>query len=101
MDWEYIKKQGPLVALLLGIAWILYNKIEKLEGDIQICNDQKFNAVVSLTQQTNKALDQNTIALERNTEVIENIQAYLGLGSSIHAKKRTVPLTAREGINHK
>lgn len=94
---EYIKKQGFSTALLVAIAWILYNKIENLEKRIYDCEADKFAIIVANNERSNEVILQNTEAFERNTEVLEQIKTFVGMGPTIHRKKS--PVTGRGGIS--
>lgn len=88
---DFLKKQGAFTLLLLLVSWQLYQKLERLETQIQICNDEKFKSVVELTNRSNLVLEQNTAALKENTEVLE----YL---THTTPKTKLKLITAREGI---
>lgn len=86
---DFLKKQGAFTLLLIFLSWQLYQKMERLENQIQICNDDKFKSVTELANRSNLVLERNTAALNENTEVLEHLVP----------KKRGLELTtAREGI---
>jgi hypothetical protein len=66
---EAIKRQGALVSLLLLIAYVLYNKIEKMENRIQVCEDQKFEMLADMNKENRLTIERNTKALELNAEL--------------------------------
>lgn len=87
---DFLKKQGAFTLLLIFLSWQLYQKMERLENQIQICNDDKFKSVTELANRCNLVLERNTAALQENTEVLETI---------IETRKPKIKiLTAREGI---
>lgn len=91
---ESLKKQGFTTILLVVIAWLLYSKMERIESHWKNCEDEKLELVTQLVQQTNKVINSNTTALERNTEAFEALLG--GKKPSIHQKK--TPITARGGL---
>lgn len=92
--FDFAKRQGFTVVLLLGIAWLLYNKIEHLETRVQSCEAEKFMILVENNKRSDAVIQSNTIAIERNTDALD-----LLLGNSgaipIHAKKSLI--TGRGG----
>lgn len=103
MDFNFftdIAKRYGLPFLLLCLAiWWLNTRLNHIETRLQDCEAEKFQIITQNNERSNAVIAQNTIALERNTDVMESIQAYLDLGVPVHQKKRLVPLTARQGIN--
>ena len=91
---EALKKQGFTTILLVVIAWILYNKMERIEGHWKNCEDEKLRLVTELVQQTNVVIERNSTALLRNTEAFETL---LGKKLTIHPKKH--PVTSRGGLS--
>ncbi len=92
------KRYGlPFVLLLLALWW-QNSRLDRIETRLQDCEAEKFRIITENNDRSNAVIAQNTIALERNTDVMESIQSYLGLGASIHQKKRILPLTARQGL---
>lgn len=91
---EALKKQGFTTILLVVIAWILYSKIERIEGHWKNCEDEKLRLVTELVQQTNVVIERNSTALLRNTEAFETL---LGRKPTIHEKK--YPVTSRGGTS--
>lgn len=91
---EFLKKQGGFTLLLILIAWILYGKMERLESRIQNCETEKFQLIVENNERSNVVIQRNTEALIQNTETLESIQAYIGLGATIHQRKKITPLPA-------
>lgn len=90
---ESLKKQGFTTILLVVIAWILYQKMERIEGHWKNCEDEKLKLVTELVQNCNRVITNNTAALERNTEAFEAITG--GKKPTIHQKKS--PITGRGG----
>lgn len=87
---DFLKKQGAFTLLLIFLSWQLYQKMERLENQIQVCNDDKFKSVTELANRCNIVLERNTAALQENTEVIEAI---------VHRPKTRINvITAREGL---
>lgn len=98
MEWfiEMVKKQGFAIALLLLVAWVLYQKMEALEAKWTNCEQEKFSMIADMAKSSNLTIERNTAALERNTEALEVIQGYIGIGHTAQRKKKIIPLTARE-----
>lgn len=92
---ETLKRQAFTTILLVCIAWILYNKMERIEAHWKNCEDEKLRLVTDLVQQTNRVISQNTTALERNTDAFEILVA--GKRPVIHHKK--IPVTGRGGLS--
>lgn len=88
---EFLKKQAGIVLLLLLVSWKLYEKLERLETQIQVCNDQKFKVAVDLTTRSNSVLEQNTAALNATNEIL----LYF---THTTPKSKLKLITAREGI---
>jgi hypothetical protein len=91
---ETLKRQAFTTILLVAIAWILYTKMERIEMHWKNCEDEKLRLVTDLVQQTNKVINSNTTALERNTEAFEALLG--GKKPSIHQKKTLI--TPRGGL---
>ncbi len=94
---EIAKRYGLPFALLCLAIWWLHSRLEHIENRLAGCEADKFRIITENNERSIAVIQQNTIALERNTETMQGIQAYLGLGITIN-KSKAVPITAREGI---
>ena len=97
--FDIAKRYGLPFLLLLIAVWWQNSRLDHIEHRLEGCEADKFRIITENNERSNAVIAQNTIALERNTDALESIQSYLGIGLSIHQKKRIVPLTARQGIN--
>ena len=96
---DLVKRYGLAVVLLLVAVWWQNARLDRIETRLAGCEADKFKIITDNNERSNTVINQNTIALDRNTDVLEGIQSALGIGPSIRQKKRIVPLTARQGIN--
>lgn len=95
---EIATRYGLPFTLLCLAVWWQNSRLERIETRLEGCEAAKFKIITENNERSNAVIQQNTHALERNTETMQSIQAYLGIGVTIH-KRKTIPLTAREGIN--
>ena len=95
---DIAKRYGLPFTLLLLAVWWLNSRLGTIETRLQGCEADKFRIITENNERSNAVIAKNSQALERNTDVMESIQAYLGVGSTIHAKKQPEPITAREPI---
>ncbi len=94
---DIAQKYGLPFTLLCLAIWWLHSRLEHIENRLAGCEADKFKIITENNERSNAVIEQCTYALERNTETLQGIQSYLGIGVSIHKKKPT-PITAREGI---
>lgn len=90
---EFAKKQGFSTALLLLIAWLLNNKLEQLEVKLWDCEASKFKNITDNNERSNKVIEGNTIALDRNTDVLETL-----IGTKPTTKQKIVPSHWRKDL---
>ncbi len=91
---DIAKRYGLPFALLVLAVWWLNSRLVHIETRLENCEADKFKIITDNNERSNAVIGANTIALDRNTEVLKQC-----LGEATTPKKRIAPLTARQGIN--
>lgn len=81
---DIVKRYGLTVTILLLIIWWLNNRLGDIEKRLVGCEEAKFEIITKNNERSSEVIDRNTLALERNTAVMEALVA------PTTAKKRNI-----------
>ena len=75
--WGFVLRQLPVVVFMSVAIWLLWGKLERLEGRINDCNQTTIEILKGQLDASQKALSRNSDILLETSEATSNFSDYL------------------------